>query len=71
MGGTGELGLYGYLGTPQSRTGRVTCWGELGLRRALLRYLTGSGFPAGCQVPKYCRHALTDRARYARTDGKL
>lgn len=67
MGGTGELGLYGYLGTFQSRPGQGHVDRELGLRRTYaptyrLRFPSEAKYPstAGTPLPTKCTRARTD-----------
>lgn len=65
MGGTGELGLYGYLGTFQSRPGHGHVDRELGLRRTYVPTYR-LRFPCSRQVPKYRRHAFTNKSVHTR-----
>lgn len=68
MGGTGELGLYGYLGTFQSHPGHGHVDRELGLRRTYVPTYR-LRFPCRGQVPKYHRHAFTNKV-YIRENGR-
>lgn len=67
MGGTGELGLYGYLGTCQSRPGWVTCCESSAWDVPTLPA------PVSLQVPstQVLPARLYQQSTYARTDGKL
>lgn len=73
MGGTGELGLYGYLGTFQSRPGQGHVDRELGLRHSyyVRAYLPAPVSLAGAKYPSTAGTPLPTKSTYARTDDKL
>lgn len=66
MGGTGELGLYGYLGTSQSRPGRgLVTWIALGCDVP-----TGSGFPTEAKYPSTAGSPLPTEYMPLRENGR-